>query len=295
MHWGVVNEDKSSGETRSKAKWLAVPKPRQKTKAEQHQRILKDQEKLVEKFSPPDPKTGLSSRQKKAVAYGLAGALVVATIVGSAYYAKSGGSPSLPNLHLENYKKATERSTLNAIGADFITKESFDRPAFTLPAGHKFFRMSSGVEKEFGHVTYTAHSVDDFNRYVARLGHTFNHKVTFQTKAPLKVPSLTTVLDTFHEVMSHGTSQEVSRETTLTAYRELVGGKWNDSHSLDLFTALKNKGYHAIVDEMDAGVISESPLVIFDHSLLTKKATQIMSLSDIRKAESLVRDFANRK
>lgn len=289
MRWGVRKKEDLSSDGSAKSKYLAIPQPT-KTTAQLKAATAPYSRNFVDKFDPPDGKSGLSPKQKKALIYGIAGTLAAAAVVGGVYYAKKKGI-NLSNVNLDAYKAATQQSRLNAINADFITKSSFDRPEFTLSPGHQFFRLSSGVEKGFGRLTYATHTEDDFNRYVAQLGHSLNNKVTFKSKGSVKVSSLTSSLEALREALGPSATHEESLRT----YRELVGGKWDSPLAAKFFETLKSKGFNAIIDEMDAGVISESPLVIFDHSPLGKKVTRSMSRSDILRATNLVKDFANRK
>lgn len=293
MKWGVVNNDESSGDSKAKAAYLAIPKPHFTAK-ERNAKTVKYGENFVEKFAPSDESSGLSPQQKKALIYGVVGGIAVAAIIGGTIYAKKQGV-SIPNPGLELYNKATQQSRLNAINADFITKQSFDRKAFTLPAGHTFHRISGAAETGFGRVTYASHSPDDFNRYVSQLGHSLGNRVTFKSKGAIKVPSLTDALETLRESMSSELGRAISQDETLSTYREIVGGKWDHPLTTNFFSSLTKKGFSALVDEMDAGVISESPLVIFNHGSMGAKTSKRMTMKDIQKATSLVKDFSNRK
>lgn len=296
MRWGVVKDDEpSSGEAGAKADYKAIYRPKSpKTPQEKRSKALSTTTQFVDKFESPDGGSRISPETKKKIIYGIVGGLAVAAVVGGAYYAKKNGV-SLPNVNLESYMNATKKSRLNAINADFITKASFDRKGFTLPAGHTFTRISTGVEKSFGHVTYASTSDADFNRYVAQLGMAFNTKVTFKSTHPVKVSSLTSALETLREVLGGTAGRVVDREEALSTYRELIGGKWDSPLASDFFSAMKKKGFSALIDEMDAGVISESPLVIFNHGGLGKKTSKSMSRADIAKTLGVVTDFANRK
>jgi hypothetical protein len=296
MRWGVVkDDDPSSGESGAASDYKAIHKPNSpKTLRQRNERTLETTTQFVEKHEPPAGRSGLSPETKKKLIYGIAGGLAVAAVVGGAYYAKKNGV-TLPNLNLDSYMNATKASRLNAINADFITKASFDRKGFTLPKGHTFLRISSGAEKSFGHVTYASASDADFNRYVAQLGHVMSTKVTFKSNQPVKVSSMTSALETLREVLGGSAGRIVDREEALSTYRELIGGKWDSPLAADFFSAMKKKGFSALVDEMDAGVISENPLIIFNHDGLGKKVSKSMSKADIAKALGLVSDFVNRK
>lgn len=296
MRWGVVKDDEpTSGEAGAKADYKAIYRPKApSTSQEKRAKALSTTTQFVDKHEPPNGRSKLSPETKKKLIYGIVGGLAVAAVVGGAYYAKKNGV-SLPNVNLDSYLEATKTSRLSAINADFITKASFDRKGFTLPAGHTFSRISGGVEKSFGHVTYTSSSDADFNRYVAQLGHAMTHKVTFKSTQPVKVSSLTSALETLREVLGGSAGRVVDREEALNTYRELIGGKWDSPLASDFFSAMKKKGFSALIDEMDAGVISESPLIIFNHDGLGKKTTKVMSKTDLAKALGVVSDFVNRK
>ena len=54
-------------------------------------------------------------------------------------------------------------------------------------------------------------------------------------------------------------------------------------------------GYHAIIDEMDAGVFSENPLVWFDSAVATPKQTSKLTKADLEEARSILTEIAHRK
>lgn len=188
-------------------------------------------------------------------------------------------------------------------GAGYINNESFTRSAFELPAGNTFYRLSTSVEDSFRNTTYATHNVKDYNRYVTSfskelgsLGKKDIYNKTFTTKSPTKVPPLTEVLGSLNTILSnaHGGGR-VDEKTTLKAYESLSGGSWKSPYATQLIASLKSKGYGALVDEMDAGVIGESPLVFFNSENASTKEIKKLSKFDKKKASMSLIELMNRK
>lgn len=293
MHWGVRKKEelvgRSSGQSSSTKAYKAV-KPKKPTPKEAAASVRKRQETFLEKANPSDSngsvKKGLSPGQKKALLIG-AGALAAAAVVGGAAYARhkgylgGGNNSDIGDLSRKYLAQVSEAKNNSWASMDaFIQPSSYERKPFTLPAGHQFHRVSRTAEYSFGRATYATHNLEDFNRY---LGHGFGavvengvsemRHVTWTSKAPVKVPDLTTTLDTLKEVMNSqiGQHNPVTHKEVLEKYTELSGGHWQGNVVDGLFNALKSKGYGAIVDEMDAGVVGDSPIVIFAHELMNEK------------------------
>lgn len=254
-----------------------------------------NKEKFAQKFAPSDgpikPGKGLSSRQKKILVIGAETAVVVGGIYLLSKYGESKGIahvPKLPGPHpgsalkIAEYEKLTQNSMSRTWHGNpgFVTAESFARPAFELPKGHTFYRISTAAEKEFRIPpgTYSLSSIEDFNRYVVGFskekGGAALHQIKFQSTEAIKVPHLTDVLDTVKEVVSaEKGGSKVSSEEAVRVYKAMSGGGWSGSREQALLSALRSKGFGAIVDEMDAGVIGEKPLVVFSEHFSGKAST----------------------
>lgn len=305
MKWGVHKKEelvgRSSGSKDTPAKSPSTAgyktvKFKKPTPKEAQASIRKREETFLEKANPSEAgqpvKKGLSPGQKKALFIG-AGALAAAAIIGGAAYAHHKG-------YLGGFR-ADQRKTANALTDQgrkylsdldnakrkswdsldsFIQPSSYDRKEFTLPAGHTFHRISKAQEHSFRGATYATHSTEDFNRYLGngfgnmvRFGEELHH-VSWTSKADVKVPDLNTVLDTLKSVMSSNSST-VSNEEVLRSYTSMTGGHWESNDAKKLFKALTSKGYGAIVDEMDAGVHSDSPIILFAHDLMNRKQNSV--------------------
>lgn len=211
-------------------------------------------------------------------------------------------TPGKP-VSLDQFHRGVGLSTAKTWGSSgYIQKVSFDRPAMELPAGHIFHRISTTIESSFSEATYAVASIEDFDRYVSTFrlekGKTaVLHHVTFEAKAPIKVPHLTEVLETMREVLaeeSGAPTTSVSKESAMRAYKALSGGSWTSSRGSSLTSALSKKGYGALVDEMDAGVIGDHPLVVFSKAV-GEKVVQPLTEAAIKTAESSLIELSHRK
>lgn len=190
-------------------------------------------------------------------------------------------------------------------GSGYLTEKAFTRPEFELPAGHTFLRLSTKAEGTFGGPTYCTHSLDDFNRYIAgfrqeKLATEF-HRISWKSTRPVKVPNLTTVLSDLHQTLeaeaknpkSYYFGMKITPETVTKEYNSLSGGGWSTDLAKGLVSRLKSKGYGAIVDEMDAGVIGETPLVFFGTENASPKTSAKLSSAAIKSAESLLKEIGD--
>lgn len=203
-------------------------------------------------------------------------------------------------ISLDQYTKAMQASKYASwSGGGYIKESSYLRPAFSLPAGHTFNRISTAAEKTFGDSTYATHSISDFNRYIAgfsgeKSGIPLKH-ITFKATKEIKVPDLTTTLDSLETVLKKYSSDPISKEEVVRRYQGLSGGNWSDKHALGLFSELRKRGFGAIVDEMDAGVIGETPLVIFSKAVKPPKNAVPLTNSAMQRAKEALIELENRK
>lgn len=223
----------------------------------------------------------------------------------NAFVQKLGGMAG-QSIDKHDYAKAVSHSKGVSWGyGKYIQESSFQQKGFELPAGHTFHRISMAAEKTFKNGgTYATASTEDFNRYVAAFrqekGGAALHHINFTAKAPMKVPSLVETLQTMRETLAEQFNEhpdQVPHEMVLSTYHQLSGGSWSneDKTTASFFSNMMKKGYHALVDEMDAGVIGEKPLVIFDHSVLSEKVAKPLTKEAIKAAEDALTEITNRK
>lgn len=323
MKWGVINKDETSGSTKSgddpavKAKYMAVKDEVLSTK-DQAAALVENENKFSAKFEVSDSKKdssidGQPSERRftnKQIAKFALGAAFVGLVIYAGYKDQKLPPPGEP-LNAAEFKKAVQISKMRTWnGQNYIKPSSFSQEEFTLPIGHTFHRISTGVESGFNPATYATHSTEDFNRYVAGFRQEKGslaqlHHVTFQAKEEIRIPSLTTRLEAMRTVLEEDRKLhpsalginlgEVTEKQVLHTYKQLSGGNWNDSTSKSFFKTLADKGYHAIVDDMDAGVIGESPLVIFRPEAFSSKSTTELTGKAIAQAESSLVEILNRK
>lgn len=273
---------------------------------------------MIEAQGPPK-QPRLTPGQKKALIF--AGGAVVA--IGGAYALKRSGvnfnvvdtamekshlqlagKPIKPNAFQSFVGHSQSKTWMGSTG--YLTDKAFARPEFELPAGNTFFRLTTRAETEFGPVNYVTHSLDDFNRYVAGFRHELGlnpdlHKVSFTSTKPIKVPDLNTVLGTLKGVLEeeakdpssfyHGMS--FSSHNVALEYNSMSGGSWDAGAGKKLISALKSKGFGALVDEMDAGVIGETPLVFFGTDSATPKTSVPFSSKAVKQAEAMLKEISN--
>lgn len=239
----------------------------------------------------------LDSDQKKTLAmigvYGAVAGGVVAygvyasrySVPGSAFTDMMGANSAGPGqkIGLGAYLARINKSQEHTYAVEnFFRPEAFARPAFELPVGHTFHRISSVAEDTFTQATYASSNAEDFHRYAAALGVSGmkRHHVTFQAKDSIKIPALKDVLDTVREVQGSKTERGV-----LEAYKEISHGQWKGDDAKALIKALQKKGYSGIVDEMDAGVFSERPLVLFSNNKnFGPKSAKVLTRKDLKRA-----------
>lgn len=331
MRWGHRKQD-DGGDGRRSAKETSQYNERKKAfmavaedgviqspTAAQSKAAMKDAEKKFaakfEKDSADGSGSGMSAKQKAMLTTVAAYGVTIGAAVGGGYLLKKGlANSALSNVGLKPDDidalsgKPIAADKFNGLVAyskvktwippNYFTKESFDRPAFELPAGHEFHRLSTSFEDSFSGATYSTHSLDDFNRYVAGFRHEkggwsdFQH-VSWKSTEPVKVPDLTTVLSEMKSVLKEEGGGVVTNGMATRAYRGMSGGSWDSPQSKKLLKRLREKGYGAIVDEMDAGVIGETPLVFFGHDKATPKKSVPFDESAIKRAEDLLKELRN--
>lgn len=179
----------------------------------------------------------------------------------------------------------------------FFRPESFSRPAFELPAGHVFQRISAAAESTFAPATYCTADPDDHVRYALALGvqSVKRHQISFTATSAIKVPALTDVLNEVHQAMADEGLKpfhSITEREVLERYKSISHQQWKGDEATALIKRLKSKGFGAIVDEMDSGVFSDRPLVLFSDHVSPKK-DKILTAKDMRKLATQLKDINN--
>lgn len=304
MRWGVRKEEVSATENaQTKAYISETPKPIKPSLSEV-EKSLADQEMAFAK------KAGFRITRKQALV-GVGAALTA----GGAYYAISrsdispssavqklrGGYPKPgTKLSADEFSSLRQKSQLQvSLHNGYLTPKSYLQEEFTLPVGHVFHRISDTAETTFRERTYALHSDADYNRYLSefsRPGSGFGnlHKVSFTAKTPIRVPSLTQRLDVLKETMSSDgrvpTDSEVLRE-----YGSLMKTYWSEPRANAYFVNLRKKGFGAIVDDADAGIAGESPLLLLNADNFSAKSSAAVTQKDVEDARGNLTEIRNRK
>jgi len=324
MHWGVRrNRDSSDGSSSSgsistkdsvskNAYSSALKNLNSKplTKKEIAANLAANEKKFQQKFDGDDKtsKQSFASRHKKGlIALGIGTAIIGGALVGASIADKraieSIGAYAGKEIPNDVFAKHVAFSKMKSWGPyhGYVQPSSFERPAYSLPAGHTFHRISRVEETAFKGATYATHNTEDFHRYVSQFrgeltasGAKSLHHITFQATEEIKIPDLKTVLDTLKETLDGAASTSHTPEQVLEKYQQLSGGSWGGKQGKSLIKALQDKGYHALVDEMDAGVIGETPIVLFGNGL-GAKASEPLTNELIQQAESSLVELTNRK
>lgn len=205
------------------------------------------------------------------------------------------------------FKGRVEESKLATwINQDYLKPSSYAREEFSLPVGHTFYRISKSSETAFSGPTYATSSKADYNRYISafrqELGSRVKlNRVQFSAEQEIRVPTLDTVLDSLHAAMDQGRkdrgvrNKSYTRDEVVEQYRDMAGGSWQTDDAVRLFKELKSRGYGAIIDDMDAGVIGDTPLVVFDTDSMSSKSSAPIGRQEVRDALGNLTELNNRK
>lgn len=304
------------------------------TKAQDAVAIAKNKEKFKAKFESTDGKTPSKSEPpkkkgwrptKKQLAIAGIGAAYVGLVAASYYVDKQQNGPYLKNYSpqksaadalklkamlatikpgdkctFDQYRKLIDQSISNSWGMKgYFNKYSYDRPELVFPAGHVFHRLSNGIEEHFGsRGNYCTTSKKELARYLAstEFGSKQTH-VTWTAQTEIRVPQLSTVLETARLALSEYNGKEASATDAFAWYRSNTGGGWYLEGGINqrFFEMLKNQGYHAIVDEMDAGVYSETPLVWFEKTAASTKRSESVTKELLDESKSILTEIEHRK
>jgi len=316
----VVSDAKAKAKAANNAKtkaYMAAANSVTTTPQQAVKNVRRDRENFAKKFESADGDgKGLTPTQKKL----LIGGAVGITAIGGVYLAKKyglGTTSEIPKFRpgdkvsLEEFIQLRQQSQFAALmgHSQYITDASFQRSAFELPAGHTFHRLSYDPEATFGKSTYALHSIEDFHRYVAsgfmgihELDMAKMQHVTWKSTKAIKVPELTEVLDTVRDVLAEERKvgkSAISDRDVIDSYSKWSGGGWGEGNGYgggrNLLNSLKAKGYSAIVDEGDGGILGESPLLMFDTSGMGPKTSTFVGREAVKTAQQSLTEIANRK
>jgi len=300
--WGVRKDNQSSGSSVSPEN---IPKV-EVSSADQAKNLAENKQKSLAKHGVdteiPDDDSGFHITGKQIATVAVGAAFAGALLYGGYKVHKLINYPPGDPVNLKDFNTLVASSQISTWGGQgFVQASSFDRPEFTIPAGHTIHRLSTKAETSLsGFGTYSVSDTKDFDRYVSNFRHekgagNIFHHVTFNTTEDVKVPNLRTTLDTLKEVM---TKEQYGLEPpdgeVIAAYNLLSGGKWKGQRDRELLKALGAKGYGAIVDEMDAGVIGDRPMVFFSDAV-GQVSSKVLSSDEIKAAESNLFELTARK
>lgn len=333
MRWGIRKQDPNDPNSKARAvkaaqrntstkEWISalgkIPKPTEaQARKTREDNLIKEQEKLLPEGK--GAKRQLTPAQKKMLIAGGVGLGAVA-VGGAAYYLsrKAGAPLSIDAANVRSFAGKpvspaqyqelsifSKKKLWGGHGAGHVQPSSFARPAFEIPAGTTFFRMSKGPETEFSGATYAMSSIDDWHRYMqvhrtADIGVTTPiHQISWTNKTPVKVPDLTTVMTTYKRALEEETKTpgswyhgaKFSDAEILEDYNRASGSSWKTPLAKRVIADLKSQGYGALVDEMDAGVVGQSPLVFFGEEHATPKVSKAVTKKMVRESERLVREI----
>ena len=297
MQWGVRKQDPSTNE-RAKAYIAAAPKPSRPSE--------KMADDIADQQVATAQKSGFRITRKQAL-IGVGAAFAV----GGAYYAIKNDVPQAAmnklrrgypkegtKVDADTFSDLRQKSQMQArMHGGYITPKSYLQGEYTLPAGHVFHRVSGSVENDFRKNTFALHSKEDLDRYVSEFskdGFGTLHHVTFTAKSAIRIPSLTQRLDVLKETMQ-SSGRTASEPEVLREYETLMKSYWTDPRASTYFKKLRDLGYHAIVDDADAGIAGESPLLLLDNTRFSQKQSRPLSAKDIDDAKANLTEIRNRK
>lgn len=323
MKWGVRKDRELKGRRRGRgdpnaptkgqglnSHWARtkLPKPSKEKRLEE---LTKNQKKFEAKFkgdSDEAPEGEGSSHHWRPTGKQIALCIVGAAAVGTFTYMYVKGDMRGKIREAQHFTNVSEFRA-NALssqyrswdGSGYVKPSSYLQKEFTLPAGHKFHRISQNTEFKFGFATYCVPSEADFNRYASAFTtelHSNNLKhVTFTAKKPIKVPDLNTRLDVLKTVLSESNPRKAyTDKDVVLEYNKLCGGKWREENLSGIYLKkLESLGYNAIIDDMDQGVIGDKPLVVFGKDAFSPKTNTRLTSKMMRTAARNLKDLPNRK
>lgn len=317
MRWGVRKDRETSGNRSSRQK----PKAKNVShseKTKKHFSNLSDSDlsaRLDSDFHQPQDRKGLTRNQKVAIA---GGAVVVAGLASYGAYryiqAKGTNPPSglLDQLSSvvapSGYQIPTAKTPSSLI--KLSTKERLARlstSSTTIPAGTVFQRMTTNPEESLSGFLYAAHSEFDKQVYGGEFVYSINarmpgkevFKSLMEFDDDIRLPSQRERVTTYLEAMTALSGRKLSKKEThdvLSGYssfmsRFALGGAGTE----EFVSRLKAKGYNAVTDDHDAGLISQSPVILFDVAKSVKRRTaKAHDYSDVIKSIDFVKDISRK-
>lgn len=322
MKWGVVNEDETAI-TENKVK---------KLRQEKHKRgpdgAIKD---FMKEDSSESDSKGSWRPTKKQVAVVAAGAVAAGFLV---YKIKTKDAPNFAPHSVDDYlsivgerlsisgntttpppnlknligKKVSKKQYKELVRGSWdrhymseISQYNFDIPGETIPAGHEFFRLSGAAEKSFSKRTYMIGSKEDLNRYVSSFipdsvdDGAVPHLISFKSKSPVVTADLKDRLDALHTVMSRDFKKNATPRQVLDEYEIMSMSRFETKRGPSFMNELRARGFSAFVDDNNAGIIGEKPLVLIDSSKVTPKQATRLTQDMMDEALENLTEMANRK
>lgn len=308
-------------------KYMAI-KPPKVSKEKDAQMHAESKAKFKEKFkddpSDPDAFVGQEKKGWRPTNKQIATVALGAAVVGIGLYAygkqsSKGGydfnAKALDNLKnlqasikpgdhvsFSDYSSLSSASSSRAWGSAGYIRDSSFIGEQTISAGTVFHRLTTSAATGFRDSTYCVPSMEDYARYASEFSKELGpaesvRHVTWTATKEVRVSGLTNTLETMRQALSERSGKEASFKQAKAMYESYSGGGWdhNDPIIKSFTDKLKSQGYHAIVDEMDAGVIGQNPLVLFDPTHMTKKIGTSFMAENFDHIESILTEINNRK
>lgn len=196
----------------------------------------------------------------KKVAIGAAAVGVTMVVLGGVYLYKKSNMPT--HVQTLSFGKEIDLSSLS-------TKET------TIPKGAKLYRMSTKSVEDYaksGKRIYTSYLKSDARIYKETMPKQFSswasrgiisgydnkaYEHILRTKNDIKVPSKRTMAEIYMKVTGN-TKVDDGR------YKRFMEGLVDGPDADAFFKEVKKRGFNAVIDENDAGILSKMPLIILD-------------------------------
>ena len=323
MHWGVRRDLHPSESGASTATVKDTKASAEKAKAVKS--IASYETRSLDKLSPSvsdEEASRFTPEQKRALKIAAGVAVTSAVLAFGVYEAKNNpdaiakiASLAGKKISPEEFKSNVDFSKAYSWQGNAVLKPSIvNHSEFTIPAGATYHRIARDVEHSFNPITYSTISEEDFNRYLTSYGHVGGNPqhVSWESNSGVKVPGLPTVLGTFHEAMHENYSKAprdvkkaldaraigknyLSPENVQREYSRRTGGHWTDSVAASFVSRLKEKGYGAMIDDMDSGVLADTPIVLFSPEKMGAKRSVPNTEDVIAEAKRSLTELKNRK
>jgi hypothetical protein len=322
MRWGIRRDLHPDGSGTSVS---TLKDTKASEKAEAVKSIASYETRSLEKLNPSvsdGEKSRFTPEQKKALKIAAGVAVTSAVLAFGVYEAKNNpeaiakiASMAGKKISPEEFKSNIDFSKAYSWQGNAVLKSSIvNHSEFSIPAGSTYHRISRDVENSFNPITYATSSAEDFNRYLTSYGHVGKNPqhVSWKSNSEIKVPALPTVLGTLHEAMHENYSSApravkknldakaigknyLSPENVQRVYSAHTGSHWTDSVATSFISRLKQKGYGAMVDDMDAGVLADNPIVLFSPEKMGAKKSVPNTEAVIAEAKRNLTELKNRK